>query len=101
MTHIVTKVFPTLSRGDKAYPVYIWQNRPEIIVIAIHDYLKDEKTLAEAKELTTQIMYETAHLRWEHGNDLALSRLYKGIAIFDSKKNLKTIKTRNHVIHYS
>jgi hypothetical protein len=46
-------------------------------------------------------MYETAHLRWEHGNDLALNRLYKGIAIFDSKKNLKTIKTRNHVIHYS
>lgn len=101
MTQVIPKVFPTLTRGDKAYPVYIWQSRPEIIVVAIHDYLKDEKTLVDAKDLKTQIMYETAHFRWEHGKDFALNRLYKGVAFFDTKQNLKTIKTKNHILHYS
>jgi len=102
MTLVVPKVLPTIKSGDKAYPVYIWQTRPELLMIAIYDYLGEgELSLAQAKELTTQILYENVKFRWQTGNDFALNRLYKGVAFFDSKGELKTIKTSKHILHYT
>lgn len=101
MTEVVPKTFPVAKRSDKILPVYVWQTRPEILVIAIYDHVKNKKlTLALAKALNTQIMYEITRFRWELGRDFAQNRLYSGVAVFDNKGKLKTIKTRNHVLHY-
>ena len=101
MTEVIPKNFPSLSRSDKIFPVYIWQRRPEILTIAKYDYVKNKKlSLAQAKDLNTQIMYEITRFRWEMGKDFTVNRLYSGVAIFDSKNNLKTIKTSKHVMHY-
>ena len=101
MTTVVPRTFPTSNRTDKILPVYIWQRRPEIIVIAVYDHVNYRKLpISSARALDTQIMYESTHFRWESGNDFAINRLYSGVAIFDRKGNLKTIRTKNHVLHH-
>lgn len=101
MTEVIPKNFPSMNRTDKIYPVYIWQRVPEIIILAKYDYVKNKKlSLSLAKELNTQIMYESTRFRWEKGNDFAINKLYNGVAIFDSKNNLKSIKTLKQVIHH-
>lgn len=101
MTEVVPKTFPVTRRTDKILPIYVWQTRPEILVIAVYDHVKNRKlNLPSAKALNTQIMYEITRFRWETGRDLALNRLYSGVGIFDKNGKLKTIKTKNHVVHY-
>ena len=101
MTEVVPKTFPVARRSDKILPIYVWQTRPEILVIAVYDHVKNRKlNLTSAKALNTQIMYEITRFRWELGRDFAKNRLYSGVGIFDSRGKLKTIKTRNHILHY-
>lgn len=101
MTEVIPKTFPVARRSDKILPIYIWQTRPEILVIAVYDHVKNRKlNLSSAKALNTQIMYEITRFRWEAGRDFALNRLYSGVGIFSNKNKLKTIKTKNHVVHY-
>lgn len=102
MTTVVQKVLPTIKRGDKAYPVYIWQPRPELLMIAKYDYLGNgELSLQQAKDLDEQVLYEITRFRWQVGNDFVPNRLYKGVAFFDSKDELKTIKTSKQLLHYT
>jgi len=101
MTEVIPKKFPVAKKSDKILPIYVWQNRPEVIVIAVYDHVKYPKLkLGDARNLNTQIMYEITRFRWEQGKDFAVSTLYPGVGIFDTKGTLKTIKTRNNVLHY-
>jgi len=101
MTEVIPKTFPSTKRSDKILPIYVWQTRPEILTIAVYDHVKNRKlTLSSAKALNTQILYEITHFRWEAGRDLAINKLYSGVGIFNNRGTLKTIKTRNHVMHY-
>jgi hypothetical protein len=101
MTEVIPKNFPSMKRSDKIFPVYIWQRIPEVLILAKYDYVKNRKlTLSQAKDLNTQIMYENTKFRWEKGKDFAINKLYSGVAVFDSKNNLKSIKTSKHILHY-
>jgi len=98
--NVVAKKFPTVGLTDVVYPVVIWKDRPEILHIAIFDHRRKKIGLREAKELYTQILFETNDFIFEKGEDnFKLDRLYKGVAVFNRHNNLKTLQTARHVCH--
>ena len=97
---VVPKNFPRKSLTDDIYPVIIWKERPEIVRIAIYDHSKRKALgIDRARELNTQILYEDIDFVWEKGSEFKIGRIYRGIAIFNRKGNLKTLETANHICH--
>ena len=97
---VVPRNFPKKSITDDIYPVVIWKERPEIVRIAIYDHSK-RKTLSipSARKLNTQILYEDIDFVWEKGDDFKIDKIYRGIAVFNRKGNLKTLETLHHICH--
>lgn len=97
---VVVKNFPRKSMTDDIYPVVIWKERPEIVKIAVYDHIKKPSlTIDTARELTTQILYEDNDFVWEKGSEFRIGRLYRGIAVFNRRGNLKTLETSHHKCH--
>uniref|UniRef100_A0A6C0JTK1 Uncharacterized protein n=1 Tax=viral metagenome TaxID=1070528 RepID=A0A6C0JTK1_9ZZZZ len=99
MVEVVPRNFPTISLSDTIYPVVIWKDRPEITRIAIFDHKKKRISLKQANELYSQIIYESNDFTFEAGDEFSIGKLYKGIAVFNHRHNLKTLKTAGHICH--
>lgn len=95
----IPKKFPTITLSDTVYPVVIWKDRPEIVHIAIFDHKRKRITLREATALYTQIIYESNDFVFEKGDDFAINKLYKGVAVFNHRNILKTIQTSKNILH--
>lgn len=98
---VIPKNFPRISMTDKIYPVYIWKERLEIVNIAIYDHVhRKTLTIKTARDLKSKIIYEDIEFRFEKGPDFVINRLYKGVAIFDRRRNLKTLQTARIICHH-
>lgn len=102
MTEILSKPYPKINPTDEVYPVLIWQERPEIVRIAIFDHVqKNLPSISEAHYLPNQILYESNDFVHEKGLGFTVgSKLYAGIAVFTKNLGrLKTLETKNHKCH--
>lgn len=96
---VISKKFPTVLETDVIFPVLIWQNRPEIIHIAIYNHKHRKRlTMHQAEQLNTQILYEDNDFVIEKGNQFTIGRVYRGIGIF-RKNELLTLRTNRHIFH--